>query len=437
MVTVDRTKKRVDRSSSNLLNLLETSRAGWLKRCNEGKVLYWQGDPAEWVFLIRKGKVKVYSISAEGKAHTYEVLGAGSLVGVAALLPDERYESMARTLEETEVYVIPRLKFEHMLASKPRVCKAVSRQLAKAVRSLACEVRELSFLDVRRRLERRLGRLAEQHGIVNPDGIRLEMDITHEEIAELVAADRSTITTYLSELKRQGYLWNEGHRLVIMPPEHVEILDALGRSVVEGDEQEAISWARKVVEERVDPIKALDALIGGMRQVDKGFVREVLALPDVVLAAFAMKSAMPIIREEIKRTGKKVGPLGTVVIGTVYGDIHDIGKTLVSMVLTAEGFRVTDLGVNVTAEQFKRAVWQRRPDILAMSGLMTTTAREQRKVIQILKEERLRDKVKIMIGGGAITRELAETMGADGYEPRAGRASRLAKRLVGAGQGIQ
>ncbi|MFW6056774.1 MAG: cobalamin-dependent protein, partial [Chloroflexota bacterium] len=154
-------------------------------------------------------------------------------------------------------------------------------------------------------------------------------------------------------------------------------------------------------------------------------------LPDLVGAADAMTAATPVIEEEIKRTGAERQSTGTVVIGTVYGDIHTIGKTMVATLLQAEGFTVYDAGINVTAEQFVESVRTQKPDILAMSALMTMTAPEQRKVIETLQSEGLRDSVKIMVGGGAITQEFADTIGADGYDPTAPGAAKLARKLVG------
>ena len=144
-----------------------------------------------------------------------------------------------------------------------------------------------------------------------------------------------------------------------------------------------------------------------------------------------MKSAMPIIEREIERTGKERRTLGVIVIGTVYGDVHDIGKTMVSTLLTADGFDVHDLGVNITADQFVEEIKRHKADVLALSALLTTTAPEQRKVIELLRQEGLRDKIKIMVGGGAITEAFAENIGADGYDPTAPGAARLARCLLG------
>jgi corrinoid protein of di/trimethylamine methyltransferase len=211
----------------------------------------------------------------------------------------------------------------------------------------------------------------------------------------------------------------------------LETLENLKRAVVEYDTEAAASWARKIVEEKVDPIKALDALTETIKQVGDRFGRGELWLPDLVGAADAMQAAMPIIEEELKRTGAKRETMGTVVAGTVFGDIHSIGKSMVCTLLVAGGFEVHDLGVNIKAEEFLEAMEKYQADILAMSALLTTTAAEQKKVIDALKEKDIREKVKVMVGGGAITAEFAESIGADGYDPTAPGAVELARRLVG------
>jgi corrinoid protein of di/trimethylamine methyltransferase len=210
----------------------------------------------------------------------------------------------------------------------------------------------------------------------------------------------------------------------------VEVLDNLKKAIMEYNREGAASWAKKVVQERIDPTKALDAMTGAIRQIGDGFSRGELFLPDLVGAADAMSVATPIIEEEIERVGAKKQSLGAVVIGTVYGDIHTIGKTMVATLLAAEGFTVHDMGINVNANNFIEGIKQYNADILAMSSLMTTTAPEQKKVIENLKKEGLRNKVKIMVGGGAITQEFADNIGADGYDPTAVGAAKLARRLI-------
>lgn len=210
-----------------------------------------------------------------------------------------------------------------------------------------------------------------------------------------------------------------------------EILENLRRAVLEYDSKGAVSWARKAVEEKIAPLKALDALTEAIREVGDGFGKGELFLPEIVGAADAMKSATPIIEEELKKMGAKRDSVGTVVMGTVFGDIHDIGKSMVCMLLATDGFEVIDLGVNVEAERFIESVRKYKPDILGMSALLTSFVSEQKKIINILKEEGLRDKVKIMVGGGAISEATAENIGADGYDPIAPGAVKLARRLIG------
>jgi methanogenic corrinoid protein MtbC1 len=172
-------------------------------------------------------------------------------------------------------------------------------------------------------------------------------------------------------------------------------------------------------------------LTAAIRQVGNGFGKGELFLPDLLGAADAMSAASPILEEEIVRRGAIRGSSGTVVIGTVYGDIHTVGKDMVTALLRANGFVVHDIGTNVTAEEFVGAIRMHQPDILAMSALMTTTAAEQRKTIETLKNEGLRNKVKIMVGGGAITQEFANGIGADGYDATAPGAAKLAMELLG------
>lgn len=414
---------------SGILDLVESQYPARLRQYRKGETLYWQGSPASCVYLLRQGKVKLCCISPEGKSVTYEILGAGRIVGVTACLLGDSHQVTAEALERTEVYVLSVSDFEHLLASSPSISQAVLRQVALSARSLIYKIQDLTFLDVQRRLKLGLVRLAAQHGSVTEHGLKIDLSMTHQAIAELIAANRSTITDCINQLKAQGYLWQEGRRLVILPPEHIEILDALSQAVIEGDDAGASEWARKVVAEEVDPVKALEALTAAMRQVDESFMREDFALPDVVMAAFAMKSAMPTVEQEITRQGLEQAAQGTVAIGTVRGDIHDIGKTMVSMLLVANGFRVIDLGVDVPASAFLDAVREHRPDILAMSALMTVTAPEQKRVIEGLWEEGLHEQTKVVVGGGAITAALAAKIGADGYEPTARGAVELAKRL--------
>jgi corrinoid protein of di/trimethylamine methyltransferase len=209
-----------------------------------------------------------------------------------------------------------------------------------------------------------------------------------------------------------------------------EILEGLKRAVLEYDVVGSKLWAQKAVEQGVEPLAALQALTEAIRDVGEGFGRGDLWLPDLVGASEAMLAAMPTIEAEIARKGAERKSLGRVVIGTVYGDLHNIGKAMVATLLTAEGFEVYDLGINVQAQQFVAAVQTYDADLLAMSALMTTTIAEQRRVIEQLQEAGIRDKVKVMVGGGGVTQDFAEQIGADGYDPTAPGAVKLAREML-------
>lgn len=416
-----------------LLKMLEEEHIGQIRKIQRGRMLYWQGDPVECIYAIRSGAVKAFSTSPDGKTYAYGVIGPGGVVGVTSYLLGSNHEMQAEALEDVEVIAILPIEFERLLAVNPRFSLLVMRKLAEGLSSLASKARDFGLLDVQQRLKHRLVELAREHGVTTEKGIRIALDITHEEIGALVAANRSTITSFLNELERQGYLWKEGRHLVIIPPEHIEILDNLNQAVVDGSEEDARNWASKAIEKNVDAVKALDALCTGMKLVDRMFNRDEIDVSDVILSAFAMKSAIPMIEAEIGKSGKEVNSIGTIVIGTVTGDIHDIGRTLVAMLLKARGFSIIDLGNNVSVSDFVEAVRKHKPDILAMSSLMTTGRQEQFEVIQTLIEAGLRDRVKVIVGGSAITQELSRQMGADGYEPSAHRAVELAWRLTHSG----
>ena len=212
----------------------------------------------------------------------------------------------------------------------------------------------------------------------------------------------------------------------------MDVYEALKKSVVEYDVKGAANWARKVVDEGLDPVVALNAISEAMHLVGEGYACEELWLPDLVGAADASKAALPILEKEIARRGQQTSHLGTVVVGTVRGDIHTIGKSMVGVLLLAAGFRVIDVGEDVSSERFVQAVKESHADILALSALLTTTAPEQGKVIEALKEAGLRDRVKIMVGGGAITQQFADRIGADGYRSTAPAAVELARSLLNA-----
>ena len=394
-----------------------------------GSILYWQGDPVDQIFILLSGAVKVSSISLDGKVYSYGIHGAGRLVGAKSYLLDGEHGSVAEVLEHARLLVLSPGEFDQALISNHEFSTAVIKELAREASDVAGKARDLSFLDVQQRLKHSLVNLAREHGIRTEMGVIIDLKITQDEIGTLVSANRTTIAACLSELRSQGYLWKEGRRMVIIPPEHMDILDNLTKTVIEGNDQRAEQLANQALVHGIDMLKALEALTTGMKHIDRGYSRGEIDLPDVVLAASAMKQALPIIEANIELQNIQESIVGTVIIGTVFGDIHDIGKTIVAMLLRARNFRVVDLGVNVSPDQFVDAIHQFRPDIIALSALTTATSLEIDPVVKMLIQKGLRSNVKLMVGGGAVSETLAIRLGADGYHATAQGAVEMAWRL--------
>lgn len=207
-------------------------------------------------------------------------------------------------------------------------------------------------------------------------------------------------------------------------------LDQLEKAIVTYDRELANKSVESIVKNKVNPMEAFDAASKVMGLIGEEYSEGELFLPDLLSAADIMMSVLPILEKEIKKGGEVKKNLGKIVLGTVLGDIHSIGKTMVGTLLIAGGFEVYDLGINISSDKFINAVKKFKPNILAMSALLTTTAYEQKKVIDVLKEKNLRNNIKIMIGGGAVTREYADSIGADGYDSTAPGAVVLARKLM-------
>jgi methylmalonyl-CoA mutase cobalamin-binding domain/chain len=202
---------------------------------------------------------------------------------------------------------------------------------------------------------------------------------------------------------------------------HDDLYDGLKEEVMEGTD---ILLARGWSAERV----LGEALVDGMTVVGIDFRDGILFVPEVLLAANAMKGGMSILKPLLAETGAK--PVGTMVIGTVKGDIHDIGKNLVAMMMEGAGFEVFDIGINNSVEEYLAALERHKPDILGMSALLTTTMPYMKVVIDALKDQGLRDKYIVMVGGAPLNEEFGEAVGADAYCRDAADAATTAIRLV-------
>ena len=203
---------------------------------------------------------------------------------------------------------------------------------------------------------------------------------------------------------------------------HDDLYDGLAEEIAEGTQVLLDrGWeAKKVLDE---------ALVDGMNIVGIDFRDGILFVPEVLLAANSMKAGMAILKPILSETGAE--PVGKMVIGTVKGDIHDIGKNLVGMMMEGAGFEVVDLGINTDAETYIAALREHRPDILGMSALLTTTMPYMKTVIETMVEEGLRDDFIVLVGGAPLNEEFGEAIGADAYCRDAATAVEIAKQLVG------
>ncbi len=212
-----------------------------------------------------------------------------------------------------------------------------------------------------------------------------------------------------------------------------ELYQAMAQSVIDGEVEDAERLAKQAIEAGIDPLDAINkGFVVGVDYVGEQFGCGQMFLPDLVLAGEVMKTAVAILEPEMARRGSERKMLGKVVIGTVDGDIHDIGKTLVATMLAAAGFQVADMGVDVPIAQFVDKAREIGADIVGLSALLTTTMVKQKDIIDALEEAGLRPQVKVMVGGAPVTRAWANEIGADGYSEDAIGAVAVAKQLVGA-----
>jgi corrinoid protein of di/trimethylamine methyltransferase len=212
-----------------------------------------------------------------------------------------------------------------------------------------------------------------------------------------------------------------------------ELFESMAQSVIDGEVEDAERLARQAIEQGIDPLDAINrGFVIGVNHVGEEYAAGEMFLPDLVLAGEAMKAAVAVLDPEMQRRGTKRQMLGTVVIGTVDGDIHDIGKTLVATMLSASGFQVYDMGVDVPVQTFLDKARETSADVVGLSALLTTTMVKQKDVIEALEEAGLRPQIKVMVGGAPVTRTWAEEIGADGFSEDAIGAVAVAKELVGA-----
>jgi corrinoid protein of di/trimethylamine methyltransferase len=212
-----------------------------------------------------------------------------------------------------------------------------------------------------------------------------------------------------------------------------ELYKQMAQAVIDGDDDEASALAQRALEQGVDPLDAINkGYTAGMDVVGELYSTGEYFLPDLILGGEAMKAALAALEPALKASGQEREVAGVVVLGTVKGDIHEIGKSLVGSMLSANGFEVYDLGIDIEADEFVAKAREYKADIVALSALLTTTMLHQRDIIEHLAEAGLRDKVKVMVGGSPVTQGWADQIGADGFAEDAAGAVGVAKKLMGA-----
>jgi corrinoid protein of di/trimethylamine methyltransferase len=206
------------------------------------------------------------------------------------------------------------------------------------------------------------------------------------------------------------------------------MFDELKDSIISGDEEKAKELTGKFLDEGIKPKEILNGgLVAGMDVVGQRFRAYEMYLPEVIMSATAMKNAMELLKPHLSKSEES--SMGNIVMATIEGDVHDIGKNLVSMMLEGAGFNVVDLGVDVPVEKIIAAAEKEAADVIGISSLLTTTMLAMEPAIKMIREKNKR--VKIMVGGSPITKEYADKVGADGFAPDALRAINLAKQLSG------
>lgn len=210
------------------------------------------------------------------------------------------------------------------------------------------------------------------------------------------------------------------------------IFDQMRVSVLEGDEDNAVVLAQKVLDDKLDLLTSMnEGFLKGIKEAGDLYESGEYYLPELVCSADAMKAALAILDSALKNSNSGIVSQGKVLLATVQGDIHDIGKTIVGAMLTASGYEIIDLGADVKNELIISSIIEYKPDVVGLSALLTTTMEEQRNVIKILEEKGLRNNLKVIIGGAPASQEWANRITADGYSDNAIEAVRLVDRLLG------
>ncbi len=209
-----------------------------------------------------------------------------------------------------------------------------------------------------------------------------------------------------------------------------EVLQQLLQAIVSCDDEESEKWAKAAIEANVNPTRLIETAMQGIEKVGAEFSSGKIFVPELMLAGMGMEKVMALAQKKLLDQGQVPVKRATLVIGSVAGDVHTIGKDLVATLWRAKGFQVHDLGVSVPSARFASAAEELNADIVGLSALMTTTLPEQKEVIELFTRKGLRNRCKIIIGGGVCSQAWADQIGADGYAEDAGRAVELIDRMI-------
>jgi corrinoid protein of di/trimethylamine methyltransferase len=210
-----------------------------------------------------------------------------------------------------------------------------------------------------------------------------------------------------------------------------ELLSKITACIIEGEPDEVVGLTQQALDAGLEPLSIInEGLVPGMNVVGEKFQSGEYFLPHLIIAANGMQQSMALLEPELTSRQQRMDVAGTLVIGSVAGDIHEIGKSLVATMMSASGFKVYDLGVDVATEDFVNKVKETGANLLGLSALLTTTMTVQRQVIEALEEAGIRDQVKVILGGAPVSQEWADSIGADGYAEDAVGAIDLARKLV-------
>jgi len=214
--------------------------------------------------------------------------------------------------------------------------------------------------------------------------------------------------------------------------EKEKIFALMSQAIIEGNQEEAVNLAREALELKLDPAEVIEkGYVPGIQKVGELWEKGEYFLPELITSSEAMKAAMAVLEPEIRKLDQGLRARGKVVIGTVEGDIHDIGKNIVASMLQASGFEVFDLGADVKLEKFIEKAEEVKADIIGLSALLTTTMIGQKRLIELLQQLKLRERYKVIVGGAPVTDRWAKDIGADGYAENAVAAVHLVEKLLG------